>query len=201
MTDPLFWLVLSLLFVTISLTIVLLVALPAFKELARASRSAEKLFDTLRRELPPTLQAIRLTGLELSELTEDVSEGAQSVGQVVKQVDQSLTGVRQQAQRVQSSTRSVAVGLTTAWKTFTRAKPLTQRRASDRLPLPRPEAKLGHAAREPAYPDEALADLRTNARPGSPDAENLSQSAIARDPAAANDLDRPSTNKNKLSTP
>lgn len=135
MTDPLFWLVLSLLFVTISLTIVLVVAIPAFRELARASRSAEKLFDTLRREFPPTLQAIRLTGLEISDLTDDVSEGVQSAGQVVKQVDQSLAGVRQQAQRVQSSSQSVVVGIRAAWRTFTRsAKPSSHRRSGDRIP-------------------------------------------------------------------
>lgn len=143
MTDPLFWLVLSLLFVTISLTIVLAVAIPALKELARAARSAEKLFDTLRREFPPTLQAIRLTGLEISDLTDDVSEGVQSAGQVVKQVDQSLSNVRKQAQRVQSGTRNVLVGLKTAWRTFSRTqKSAPQRRSIDRLP-PRSEAESG----------------------------------------------------------
>jgi uncharacterized protein YoxC len=152
----LFWLVLSLLFVTVSLTIVLVVAIPALRELARASRSAEKLFDTLRREFPPTLQAIRLTGLEISDLTEDVSEGVQSAGQVVKQVDQSLTDVRQQTQRVQSSTRSVVVGIKAAWRTFTRSpKPSTPRRPVDRLPSPRSEtdlAQLYEKANESANP-------------------------------------------------
>lgn len=143
MTDPLFWLVLSLLFVTISLTIVLAVAIPALRELARAARSAEKLFDTLRREFPPTLQAIRLTGMEISDLTDDVSEGVQSAGQVVKQVDQSLSNVRKQAQRVQSGTRNVLVGLKTAWRTFSRTqKSSPQRRSMDRLP-PRPEPEPG----------------------------------------------------------
>ncbi len=124
MTDPLFWLVLSLLFVTASLTIVLAVAIPALREMARAARSAEKLFDTLRREFPPTLEAIRLTGLEISDLTDDVSEGVQSAGNVVKQVDQSLSNVRQQAQKVQSGTRSVVVGVRAAWKAFMRSQNL-----------------------------------------------------------------------------
>lgn len=143
MTDPLFWLVLSLLFVTISLTIVLAVAIPTFREVARAARSAEKLFDTLRREFPPTLEAIRLTGLEISDLTDDVSEGVQSAGQVVKQVDQSLTGVRRQAQRAQAGTRSVFAGVKAAWRTFTRpAKSGQSRRSVDRLPPARPEIDL-----------------------------------------------------------
>ncbi|MFM7447154.1 MAG: DUF948 domain-containing protein [Leptolyngbyaceae cyanobacterium] len=127
MTDPLFWLVLSLLFVTVSLTMVLVVAVPALKEVARAARSAEKLFDTLQREFPPTLQSIRLTGMEISDLTGDVSQGVQSAGSVVKQVDTSITQVRQQAKRVHSRTRSVFVGVKAAWKTLTSPQKSSQR--------------------------------------------------------------------------
>jgi hypothetical protein len=138
------------------LTIVLAVAIPALRELARAARSAEKLFDTLRREFPPTLEAIRLTGLELSELTDDVSEGVQSAGNVVKQVDESLSSVRKQAQRVQSGTRSIMVGFKVAWRTFMRSqKPSSQRRVSDRLPPPRPEFELSDPASDYPIEDEA----------------------------------------------
>lgn len=98
----------------------LFAALPAFRELARAARSAEKLFDTLNRELPPTLESIRLTGMEITDLTDEVSEGVQSAGQVVKQVDQSLRGVQRQAQQAQTTTRSVFAGVKAAWKTFRR---------------------------------------------------------------------------------
>jgi hypothetical protein len=63
--DPLFWLGLSLLLVATSLTAVLVAAIPALQELARAARSAEKLFDTLSRELPPTLEAVSYTHLTL----------------------------------------------------------------------------------------------------------------------------------------
>jgi uncharacterized protein YoxC len=100
--DPLFWLGLSILLVAVSLTAVLIAALPALQELGRAARSIEKLADTLRRELPPTLEAIRLTGLEISDLTDDVSEGVKSAGQVVKQVDQSLSGARNQRKTCRS---------------------------------------------------------------------------------------------------
>ncbi|MBW4543684.1 MAG: DUF948 domain-containing protein [Symplocastrum torsivum CPER-KK1] len=132
MIDPLFWLGLSILLVAVSLTAVLVAALPALQELARAARSAEKLFDTLRRELPPTLEAIRLTGLEISDLTDDVSEGVKSAGQVVKQVDQSLTGAKNQAKKVQVNTRGVVAGVKAAWKTWNR--PSTGRKSVDRLP-------------------------------------------------------------------
>ncbi|WRH68745.1 MAG: DUF948 domain-containing protein [Planktothrix sp. GU0601_MAG3] len=136
MTEPLFWLGLSLFFVAVSLTAVVIAALPALQAIARAARSVEKLADTLSREFPPTLESIRLTGLEITELTEDVSEGVQSAGQVVKQVDQGLDSARLQARKLQSSTVGIFTGIRVAWKTFTR-KPSTselQRRSANRLP-------------------------------------------------------------------
>jgi uncharacterized protein YoxC len=131
--DPLFWLGLSILLVAASLTAVLVVAIPALQELARAARSAEKLFDTLSRELPPTLDAIRMTGLEITDLTDDVSQGVKSAGQVAKQVDQTLDNARKQAQNVQAGTHSIFIGVKTAWKTFTRQKPA--RRTIERLSI------------------------------------------------------------------
>lgn len=118
MADPIFWLGLSILLVAISLTALLTVAIPAFNELGRAARSAEKLFDTLNRELPPTLEALRLTGLEVTDLTDDMTQGVQSATQVVKQVDQSITGVKQQVQKAQTTSRSVFAGVKAAWRTF-----------------------------------------------------------------------------------
>ncbi len=131
MVDPLFWLGLSVLLVAVSLTAVLVALLPTLRELGRAARSAEKLFDTLSRELPPTLESIRLTGLELTDLTDDVGQSVQSAGRVVKQVDQSLLGVRQQAKQVQKTTRNVMVGVRAAWQSFTQAS--APKRTSDRL--------------------------------------------------------------------
>jgi uncharacterized protein YoxC len=129
--DPVFWLGVSILLVAVSLAAVLVAMIPTLKELARAARSAEKLFDTLSRELPPTLESIRLTGLEISELTDEVNDGVQSAKRVVQQVDQGLGGARKQAQRAQASTRSFLVGMTAAWRTWRRPTP---RRPLDRLP-------------------------------------------------------------------
>ncbi|MBD1825180.1 DUF948 domain-containing protein [Cyanobacteria bacterium FACHB-DQ100] len=128
MADPIFWLGLSILLVAISLTALLTVAIPAFNEMGRAARSAEKLFDTLNRELPPTLEALRITGLEVTDLTDDVTQGVQSATQVVKQVDQSITGVKQQVQKAQTTSRSVFVGVKAAWRTLT--QPNKSRRSS-----------------------------------------------------------------------
>ncbi|WP_309235982.1 DUF948 domain-containing protein [Planktothrix sp. FACHB-1365] len=135
MTEPLFWLALSLFFVAVSLTAVVVVALPALQAIARAARSVEKLADTLSREFPPTLESIRLTGLEITELTEDVSEGVQSASQVVKQVDLGLDSAKQQARKLQSTTGSIFTGIRVAWKTFTRktSPSESQRRSGNRL--------------------------------------------------------------------
>ncbi|MEG3974543.1 DUF948 domain-containing protein [Microcoleus sp. herbarium8] len=134
MSDPIFWLGLSMLLVAVSLTAVLVTLIPAVQALARAARSVEKLADTLSREFPPTLEAIRLTGHEISELTDDVSDGVQSAGEVVKQVDRSLGSAKKQAQNVQVTTRSVVSGIKAAWKTLTRKPPMSGRvRWGDRL--------------------------------------------------------------------
>lgn len=132
MIDPLFWLALSFLLVAVCLTAVLLALIPATQELGRAARSVEKLCDTISRELPPTLESIRLTSLEITELTDDVTEGVQNAGRVAQQVDQSLSGVKQQAQRVQVSTRSVVAGMRAALGSFAKGKP-TPRRDRRRL--------------------------------------------------------------------
>ncbi len=120
MTEPLFWLGLSLCLVAVSLTAVLIVALPALQELARAARSAEKLFDTLRQEFPPTLEAIRLTGLDISELSNHLDQSVQQATGVVKQVDQSLTGAKHQIQQAQIGSKSVLAGVKAAWKVWRR---------------------------------------------------------------------------------
>jgi hypothetical protein len=142
--DPLFWLGLSLLLVAVSLTAVLVVAIPTLMELSRAARSAEKLFDTLGRELPPTLEALRLTGLEITELSENVSDGVEHAGRVVQQVDESLTAARQQAKTLQAGSRSFLAGARAAWQTWTQT--------SQRSPRPpsKPARRKPQAARRPA---------------------------------------------------
>jgi hypothetical protein len=121
-TEPIFWLTCSLTLVAVCLTAVLATAVPALKELARASRSAERLFDTLYRELPPTLEAIRLTGTEISDLSDELSEGVETAGNVVKQVDQSLRGAQRQILGAGLTTRSIASGIRVAWQSFTQPR-------------------------------------------------------------------------------
>lgn len=162
MTDPIFWLGLSILLVAISLTALLTVAIPAFNEMARAARSAERLFETLNRELPPTLEALRITGNEVTELTDDMTPGVQSASQVVKQVDQTITGAKQQAQKAQTTGRSVFAGLKAAWRTFNQSPSKSRRSrltsSSERRSLPQPNARNGNHFEDV----EPSADLELN---------------------------------------
>lgn len=158
MIDPLFWLGLSLLLVAVSLTAVLVAALPALQELSRAARSAEKLFDTLSRELPPTLEAIRLTGIEISDLTDDVGEGVQSAGRVVQQLDQSISGMKRQAKQAQVTTRSLFAGVKAAWRALNRPSPTRRVRETSVSPRDSTPADLSNRLPPPTRPALDLDD-------------------------------------------
>ena len=123
MINPLFWLGLSLFLVAFSLVAVLIVAIPTLQEVARAARSAEKLFDTLNQEFPPTLEAIRLTGIEVGQLTDEINQGVESATEVARQVDRSLTTARQQVQQAQIRSSGFVAGVKAAWKVWRNPEP------------------------------------------------------------------------------
>jgi uncharacterized protein YoxC len=159
-TDPIFWLGLSILLVAISLTALLTVAIPAFNEMGRAARSAEKLFETLNRELPPTLEALRITGNEVTDLTDDVTQGIQSANQVVKQVDQTLTGVKHQAQKAQTTGLSVFAGVKAAWRTLN--QPQSRSRRSNRIAASEDPRSLPPEQNGNHHFEEVTSDLELN---------------------------------------
>lgn len=118
MIDPLFWLGFSLLLVSFSLVAVLIVAIPTLQEVARAARSADQLFNTLNQEFPPTLEAIRLTGMEVSELTDEINQGIEGATGVVKQVDRGLINAKEQVLQAGTNSRSLVRGVKTAWRVW-----------------------------------------------------------------------------------
>ena len=124
-SDPLFWLSCSLILMAVSLTTVLIVAIPVLQEIARAARSAEKLFDTLHKEIPPTLHSIRLTGLEITELTDEIDSGVKSASDIVKQVDTGLNQTQTQIKNVRTGTRRLLRGFQVGWKTWNRSSSRT----------------------------------------------------------------------------
>jgi len=127
MSEAIFLLGLSFLLVVVCLTILLLTAIPAFQELAKAANSIIRLADTLTRELPATLEAIRLTGLELSELSDELNQGAKSAGEAVKQVNDGIKGVRQSASSASIATKSAFAGIKAGLKSL--GRPRRQRRS------------------------------------------------------------------------
>ncbi len=118
MTDPVFWLGLSVGLVAVGILAVVITLVPAVIQLGRAAQSVERFFDTLLRELPPTLEALRLTSLEVSEIADSLDEGVKGAGQVVKQVNRSLEGARAQARGAQVNARSLWAGIQAAWQTL-----------------------------------------------------------------------------------
>ena len=148
MTDPVIWLGLSILLLAVGLVALVGVSIPALIGLARAARSAEKFFDTLDRELPRTLEAMRNTGNDLRGLADDMTDGVSSARNIVKQVDRSVSDVRQQAYQARRTTRSVAVGFRAAWRVLT--KPAGSRKRKRRPPPQKPVKPV-------ASPDKSIA--------------------------------------------
>ena len=122
MSEAIFLLGLSFLLVVVCLTILLLTAIPTFQELAKAANSIIRLADTLTRELPATLEAIRMTGLELSELSDELNQGAKNAGEAVKQVNDGIKGVRQGASNATIATKSAYAGFKAGLKSLGRPR-------------------------------------------------------------------------------
>ncbi|MEM6446859.1 MAG: hypothetical protein AAFY57_05880 [Cyanobacteria bacterium J06642_2] len=143
MSDPVFWLGLSVGLVGAGMFALLVTLLPAVRQLAEAGKSVKLFFDTLQRDLPPTLEALRLTGLEVSEIANSVDDGVKGASNIVKKVDNSLEGARTQTQNIGITTRSVAAGLRAGWQAFvaereTTAPPPALPKRRSRPPLPEP---------------------------------------------------------------
>lgn len=159
MNNPVLWLCLSFVLVSVSLTAVFVVLVPAVVELSRAARSFEKLCNTLDRDLPPTLESLRETTTEIARLTDDVNAGVQNAGRVAQQVDQSVNTVRNQAQRAQVNTRSLMAGLGAAWTTFNQSAAPRDRPHPVQTTNPQPVASPPSAPKQ----SPSAVNLPTNA--------------------------------------
>jgi len=167
--NPIFWLVLSFLLVSVSLTAVLVVLVPAVVELSRAARSFEKLCDTIDRDLPPTLEAIRQTTAEIARLTDEVNVGVHNAGRVAQHVDQSVSSVRSQAKRAQVSTRSLMAGMGAAWSMLTKPETPSDRPPHPASPPYRTGGSRSHSPqRSPAQSTPAPASRPTQPPPTAP---------------------------------
>jgi len=179
------------------------VAIFTLQELARAARSAEKLLDTLNRELPATLQDLRVTGKELSGLSDEVSGSVQSARSVVQQVDKSLSDAKVHAQKAQITTRSLFAGASAALKVLA-GKPRRRRRPPTRRPPAAPihssKSNLSPAPGNPSSkpqqqnqqpvqrtaptaPEVAISETAT-VNPSNP--KEISESAVSEDAVSEN---------------
>ncbi|XP_057541661.1 uncharacterized protein LOC130820341 isoform X1 [Amaranthus tricolor] len=70
--------------VACSATWLFISAIPALLAFRRAAESLEKLLDVTREELPDTMAAVRLSGMEISDLTMELSDLGQEITQGVK---------------------------------------------------------------------------------------------------------------------
>ncbi|KAI9116908.1 hypothetical protein K1719_011907 [Acacia pycnantha] len=59
-------------------------AIPTLLAFKRAAESMEKLMDSTREELPDTMAAIRLSGMEINDLTSEISDLGQDITQGVR---------------------------------------------------------------------------------------------------------------------
>lgn len=115
-TDPIFWLGLSLGCVALGLLLLCVAMLPAARDLQRAARSLERLAETLNRELPATLESFRQTGLELGDLTENVTSSVRNASETLGHVNDSVSTVRRQTQRAHGTARGAIAGIRAAWR-------------------------------------------------------------------------------------
>ncbi|MEO0769319.1 MAG: DUF948 domain-containing protein [Cyanobacteria bacterium J06649_4] len=166
MDNPFFWLGISILLVAISLMALLTVAILTLQELARAARSAEKLLDTLNKEIPPTLNDLRLTGKELSGLSDEVSGSVQSARSVVEQVDKGITEAKVHAYKAQVTTRSFFAGATAAFKVLA-GQPRRRRRPPTRRPPIQPTAAPSPNPVLPSPSSSSTVPASPNTKPSS----------------------------------
>ncbi|KAJ0972584.1 hypothetical protein J5N97_020543 [Dioscorea zingiberensis] len=78
---------------SVAFTSLVVAAVPTLCAMKRAANSLAKLADTAREELPSTMAAIRLSGMEISDLTLELSELSQEIAD----------GVNKSAQAVQAA--------------------------------------------------------------------------------------------------
>lgn len=81
------------------MTILLAAAIPSLLAIKKAAEALEKLADTAREELPGTMAAIRLSGMEISDLTMELNDLGQEISRGVKNSTRALnaaeSGMRQ----------------------------------------------------------------------------------------------------------
>jgi len=124
--DPLLWLGVSTALLAVSAAAVVLVSIPVILKFSKTAQSAERLLETLNQELPATLEALRSTGEELANLTEELGDGVESAKSIVNRVDVGMDYAEQQWQQAQIISKSAVTGVRTAWSALISSRKSSQ---------------------------------------------------------------------------
>ncbi|KAK2444852.1 chitinase protein [Trifolium repens] len=85
-------------------------AIPTLLAFKRAAESLEKLMDTTREELPDTMAAIRLSGMEISDLTNELSDLGQEITRGVKSSTRVVRSAEERLRRLTTMPSSSSSG-------------------------------------------------------------------------------------------
>ncbi|CDP12917.1 unnamed protein product [Coffea canephora] len=83
--------------------------IPTMLAFKRAAESLEKLMDVTREELPDTMAAVRLSGMEISDLTMELSDIGQEITQGVKSSTRAVRVAGERLRRLTNMSPSVPV--------------------------------------------------------------------------------------------
>ncbi|XP_018850897.2 uncharacterized protein LOC109013314 isoform X1 [Juglans regia] len=84
-------------------------AIPTLLAFKRAAESLEKLMDVTREELPDTMAAVRLSGMEISDLTMELSDLGQEITQGVKSSTRAVHLAEERLRRLTNLAPSASV--------------------------------------------------------------------------------------------
>ncbi|XP_049403573.1 uncharacterized protein LOC125867186 [Solanum stenotomum] len=115
----------------ISATWLFFSAIPTLLAFRRAAESLEKLMDVTREELPDTMAAVRLSGMEISDLTMELSDIGQGLTQGVRSSTRAVRLAEERLRQFSSTPQSATVqGLLVPMETRT-AGPALAKKARD----------------------------------------------------------------------
>ncbi|XVE86679.1 hypothetical protein DITRI_Ditri18aG0053700 [Diplodiscus trichospermus] len=110
-------LLILLLTVAVSVTWLFFSAIPTLLAFKRAAESLEKLMDVTREELPGTMAAIRLSGMEISDLTMELSDLGREITQGVQRSTRAVRLAEERLHGLTDSASSASVQVVATQKT------------------------------------------------------------------------------------
>ncbi|XP_004142034.1 uncharacterized protein LOC101204218 isoform X1 [Cucumis sativus] len=107
-------------------------AIPTLLAFKRAAESLEKLMDVTREEIPGTMAAIRLSGMEISDLTMELSDLGQGITQGVRSSTRAVRVAEERLRRLTNMSPTASVQEMTITNLGVRgAEPVLAKRAKD----------------------------------------------------------------------